>query len=102
MKSNYVQSGQGGLATQFNALKADADGGAKFLAHQMLGTFNLATNPTNGKTITLTINSTAITITFVSAIGSTAGNVLIGATAAATCANLIQLLYNPTITNSTQ
>ena len=72
------------------------------LVHQMYGKIALPTNPSNTQTLTLTINGTAITITFVSSIGSTAGNVLIGATAAATAANLLQLLLNPTITNSTQ
>src|SRR5580704_19303943 len=68
----------------------------------MLGFFTLSTNPTNTTTLTLDINGTNVVITFVTSIGSTAGNVLIGATAAATAANLIQLLLNPTITNTTQ
>src|SRR5580704_1608237 len=68
----------------------------------MLGFFTLSTNPTNTTTLTLDINGTNVVITFVTSIGSTAGNVLIGASAAATCANLMGLLFNPTVTNATQ
>jgi len=62
----------------------------------------LATNPTDGDTVTLTIGGTAVTVTFVSTIGSTAGNVLIGADADATRANLLGLLSAPTTTSATQ
>ena len=41
-------------------------------------------------------------MTFVSAIGATAGNVLIGATAADTKTNLLGLLNAPGTTNATQ
>jgi len=102
MKSANVTANTVAYPTDYNSLIADSSGASRLLASNQLGYFTLSTNPTNGKTITLTINGTAITITFVISIGSTAGNVLIGASAAATCANLIQLLYNPTITNSTQ
>lgn len=85
-----------------NLLGADATGGANLLAHQTLGLFSLGTNPTNGKTITLTINTVAVTITFVSAIGSTPGNVLIAGTAAGSVSNLLNLLANPQVTNANQ
>lgn len=47
-------------------------------------TLGLATNPTAGDTVTIS----GVVFTFVSTIGTTAGNVLIGADAAATRANL--------------
>lgn len=59
-------------------------------------------NPTNGQTLTIILNGTSIQFQFVSSIGSTAGNVLIGATALATLANLLGLLNAPTVTNTTQ
>lgn len=48
----------------------------------------LGTAPSNGETWTITIGSTTVTVNFVTTIGSTAGNVLIGGSAAATQANL--------------
>jgi hypothetical protein len=101
MRSFSVVSGENALAQQFTNLRADAAGGGNLLVHQQLGFFTLSTNPTNGKTLTLTINGTAVTLTFVTSIGSTAGNVLIGATAAATCANLLALLNQPQTTTAT-
>ena len=51
----------------------------------------------NGDTLILD----GVTFTFVSSIGSTAGNVLIGANAAASAANLATLINAPTVTTST-
>jgi microcystin-dependent protein len=102
MKSSATSNGAIIAATQYNALRDDARGGASFLAHQQLGVLALPTNPSNGQTWTLTINGTAVSGAFVTSIGSTAGNVLIGATAAATATNLVNLLYNPELTSSTQ
>ena len=62
------------------------------------GRLNLATQPTN--TDTLVFNG--VTITFVSSIGSTAGNVLIGANVDATRVSLAALFNAPGTTNSTQ
>lgn len=63
----------------------------------------LSTQPTNGQVINLFINgNSAIVITFVSSIGANAGNVLIGANAAATQANLLGLLQAPGTTNANQ
>src|SRR3984957_1031220 len=101
MRSAIVSNGQSGFSGQYNNLRADSYGSSQLLVHQQLGFFTLSTNPTNTKTLTLTINSTAVVFTFVSSIGSTAGNVLIGATAAATCANLLSLLQQPQTTTST-
>jgi hypothetical protein len=47
-------------------------------------TLNIATNPTNGDTVTIS----GVKFTFVSTLGTTPGNVLIGANAAASRANL--------------
>ncbi len=84
-----------------SAVRADAYGAGSLLVHQQLGAIALPTNPSNTQTLTPTINGTAVTITFVSSIGSTPGNVLIGGTAAATCANLIALLNQPQTSTST-
>jgi hypothetical protein len=102
MRSNNVSANTVVYPTDYNTLIDDAAGSGRLLAHQMLGYFTLSTNPANGKTLTLDINGTNVVITFVTSIGSTAGNVLIGASAAATCANLMGLLFNPTITSATQ
>jgi predicted GIY-YIG superfamily endonuclease len=75
-------------------------------------TLGLATNPTNGDTVVLTISvpktqanptgSVAITLTFVSTIGSTAGNVLIGGDVDTTRANMVALLNAPGTTSANQ
>lgn len=57
----------------------------------------LATNPSNNDPITIE----GVTFTFVSSIGTTAGNVLIGANVDATRANLATLINAPTVTTST-
>jgi hypothetical protein len=102
MRSSRVTPNTVATVNEWNALHEDARGASRLLAHQMYGTIALPTNPTNGQTLTLDINGTNVVITFVSSIGSTPGNVLIGASAAATVANLLQLLQNPTFTTATQ
>ena len=61
------------------------------------GTLKLATNPTNTDTITIM----GVTFTFVSSIGSTAGNVLIGAAATDTRDNIVTLITTPGTTTAT-
>jgi microcystin-dependent protein len=100
MKSTIVSTGQVGPASQYNSLRDDARGAASFVAHQQLGALALPTNPSNGQTWTLTINGSAVSGAFVSSIGATAGNVLIGASAAATAANLLALLQSPQATTA--
>ncbi len=73
-----------------------------FISPTLQGTFALPSQPANGDTWTLTINGTAVSGIFVSAIGVTAGNVLIGADAAHTQANFLGLLQSPGTTNTTQ
>lgn len=58
----------------------------------------LATNPTNGDTVTIS----GVTFTFVSSIGSTPGNVLIGVDVDTTRASFAGMLNNPTTTSATQ
>src|SRR5690606_7901940 len=62
------------------------------------GVLNLATNPTNGDTLTID----GVTVTFVSSIGSTAGSVLIAGTVDGTRANLAGLINNPSTTSANQ
>jgi microcystin-dependent protein len=101
MRSSNVSVDQPAQAQQFNSLRADAAGGASLLVHQQFGYFTLSTNPGNGKTLTLTINGSAIIFTFVSSVGSSPNNVLIGASAVATCANLLALLNQPQTSTTT-
>lgn len=55
-------------------------------------------NPSNGETVVIN----GITFTFVSSIGSTPGNVLIGASLANSLTNLAGLINAPTVTNANQ
>ncbi len=64
------------------------------------GIISITVNPANTNTWVVAFNGTNITFTFVSAIGVTAGNVLIGATAADTLNNLLDLLQHPSVTNA--
>lgn len=59
---------------------------------------NLATQPTDGDTVVIN----GVTFTFKTVLGSTAGNVLIGANAAAAQTNLRAAVNAPTTTNTTQ
>lgn len=61
-------------------------------------TWTPADNPSNGATITIA----GVTFTFVSSIGSTAGNVLIGGNTAATLDNLVAFINDQNTTSSTQ
>ena len=65
-------------------------------------TYSIPNNPTNGSTWSITVNGTLISGAFVTAIGSTPGNVLIQGSAAATVAALLNLLQNPGTTNANQ
>lgn len=102
MKSRPLGTGQNILATQSNDKRDDARGGSFLLAHQQLGALSLSTNPTNGQTVTIDVNSTNIVATFVTSIGSSANNILIGASAAASAQNFLNWLRRPDLTSSTQ
>lgn len=61
---------------------------------------DIATQPTNGDTVTLTIGGVDCVFTFVTTIGTTAGNVLIGASADTARANLAALINAPGTTTA--
>lgn len=102
MRSATITTGETIYSGNVNAIRSDARGAASLHAHQQLGALALATNPSNTQTLTLTINGTAIVIHFVTSIGATANNVLIGSSALITSQNLYNFLTNPSITNTTQ
>jgi hypothetical protein len=101
MRSFPVVAGQQGYAQAYTNLRHDARGGANLLVHQQLGALALGTAPTNGQTVTLTINGNAIVFTAVGTIGTTPGNVLNPGTAAGFVANLVALLNQPQTTTAT-
>lgn len=105
--SNTAISFVGNNALLTSASAASSNSAQTFYWNALAGTsFNgslvFTANPTNGDTLTLTLNGTAITITFVSVIGANPGNVLIGANTAATITNLLGLLQSPGTTNANQ
>src|ERR1700728_1624774 len=102
LKSRPIATGQSILASQNNDKRDDARGGSFLLVHQQLGALALGTNPTNGQTVTFDVNGTNIIATFVTAIGSTPNDILIGASAAASVQNLLNWLRRPDVTNSVQ
>ena len=71
-----------------------------FISPSFSGDLSLQTNPSNAETFVITINGTVCTFTFVTSIGATPGNVLIGASAAATRANLAALINAPSVTTA--
>jgi hypothetical protein len=66
-----------------------------------VGEILAATQPTNTDTVVFTFGSTSVTFTFVTSIGTTAGNVLIGGTDATARANFVTLFNAPTVTAAT-
>lgn len=83
------------------AVNLDGSNDFSFMVDKKLA-IALPTNPTNGQTLSIVVNGSTVAIQFVSSIGAVAGNVLIGANAAATATNLLGLLTAPSTTNSTQ
>lgn len=73
-----------------------------FINPALGGDFAFALNPSNGETITITVDGTPVTVTFVSTIGATAGNILIGGSASVTRANFVNFINNPTVTSANQ
>lgn len=61
-----------------------------------VGNVGIATQPTDGDTVTFNGN----TYTFKTTLGSTAGNVLIGGSASASNTNLTSAINNPSVTNT--
>jgi hypothetical protein len=69
-----------------------------YKSNNLTGQVNVSwgTNPSNGQTVVIN----GVTFTFVSSIGTTAGNVLIAGSAALTAANLNALLNAPSVTTA--
>lgn len=84
--------GMNGFAGSYAGIK-------HYISNNLTGSVNVlwGTNPTNGQTFIVN----GKTITFVTTIGTTAGNVLIGASAALTAANVNTLLNAPAVTTAT-
>jgi hypothetical protein len=57
MKSKPTGPGESIIASQYNSSRDDSRASGYLLAHQQLGALAIPTNPTNGQTITITINS---------------------------------------------
>ena len=73
-----------------------------FIDPAMGGDLAFALTPSNGETITITVDGTACVFTAVTSIGATPGNFLIGGSASIARANLVALINNPTVTNANQ
>ena len=100
-----VQYGAGRDTIMWDGLNKDGAimdfyGFRLYASNQTAGTavLSLATNPTDTDPITIE----GVTFTFVSTIGTTAGNVLIGGNVDATRVNLTALINDPTTTSATQ
>lgn len=102
MKAPRIASGALGQPGQWNELHDDAQGSATLLAHSQLGSYSLATNPTNGQAISFDVNGTTITLTGRTGAISAAGDFAIQATSPLTLAVIMNQLQNPWTTNSTQ
>lgn len=73
-----------------------------FIDPAMGGDLGFALTPSNGETITITVDGTACVFTAVTTIGATPGNFLIGGSAAVARANFTALVNNPTVTSANQ
>jgi microcystin-dependent protein len=102
LKAPRLTEGALGQAGQWNALHDDAQGSSTLLAHNVLGHFFLSTNPTNGQTLTLTVNGTSIVLTGKTGTLTTAGDFKIQSTLAVTEAVIINFVQNPWTTNANQ
>lgn len=71
-----------------------------FIDPAMGGDLGITLTPANGETITITVDGTACVFTFVTTIGATPGNVLIGASASTARANLVALINAPSVTTA--
>jgi hypothetical protein len=102
MKAPRLTNGALGQSSQWNALHDDAQGSGALLAHNCLGLFSTPFNPSNGQTITLTVNGTAITLTGKTGTLTTAGDFKIQGSNALTLAVILNQLQNPWTTNANQ
>lgn len=101
MRSANIAGGETIFSGDINGLRGDAQGSATLSAHQMLGSLAAATNPTDGQTLTLTINGTAIAVRFKNTIAA-ANDVKIQGSATLTAAALYTFLTNPQLTTVNQ
>lgn len=87
-----------------NGFSGNVFGAEVYASNNLTGEAVLTSTGSFTDTQTITIGNGAVSVTFttVTAIGSTAGNVLIGANAAATLTNLAAAINNPSTTSSTQ
>lgn len=97
--NNALLATVGALSGTYTTLIQGSNGsiGTAYLAY-----IGLTVQPTNGQTIIFNFNGALQTVTFVSVIGSTPGNVLIGVDLPTTIANLLGLLQAPATTSATQ
>lgn len=81
-----------------NGYTGDVSNAQMYVSENLTGEFNLfiATQPTDGDTVTIN----GVVFTFKTTLGSTAGNVLIGGSAANSRANLIALINTPGTTTA--
>lgn len=81
-----------------NGYTGDVSGAQVYVSENLTGTatLNMATQPTDGDTVVIN----GVTFTFKTTLGSTAGNVLIGASADAARANLAALINAPGTTTA--
>jgi len=94
LADNLLINGQNVFKYNFNGINCAVSNGALSWTGEVV----LAAQPTNGDTLVID----GVTFTFVSTIGTTAGNVKIGSDAGETRDNLIGLINNPTVTSATQ
>lgn len=73
-----------------------------FIDPALGGDLGFALNPANGETVTITVDGVATVLTFVTTIGASAGNILIGGSVAVTEANFANFINNPSVTNANQ
>lgn len=100
-----IQYGAGRDTTMGDGMNKDGAimdfyGFRMYRSNQLAGSaiLSLVTQPTNNDTVVIQ----GVTFTFVTSIGTTAGNVLIGANVDATRVNLAGAINNPSTTSSTQ
>lgn len=85
-------------STYANGYTGDISNAKMYVSENLTGTASLflATQPTDGDTVTIN----GVTFTFKTVLGAAAGNVLIGANAAAARANLVALINAPGTTTA--
>jgi hypothetical protein len=100
MKSTRLSSGATLFAQEYNALRSDVGMASWLHAHQQLGALALGTNPTNGQTLTFTINGSPVILTAKTVLANP-GDFLIQSTPALNAAVIWNALINPTVQTST-